>query len=98
MNAEFRLGWFLFAFVGCSDPPSCQQALTHYYDAGCSYRNLQTGDRISPSEMIALCQGIAANASEACEDRLDDWLVCNNEATANSCDCSTSQMALLTCQ
>lgn len=90
--------------VGCGSEepaPSCQEGLSHYYQAGCSFTNLMTGQPISISEMIATCQGIAVNGPQ-CRDELDDWLVCLDAVpspvtTAADCDCSAAQMAVLTC-
>lgn len=91
------------AACGSDDkPPSCQQALAHFYGAGCMYTNAQTGAVISQMEATSDCQTNAANLSSACLDELDAWLVCNNSVpspahSAADCDCSQELMALITC-
>lgn len=91
--------------AGCAEdpPPSCQQAIGHYYQAGCSYYDLNSGAPIAAATMIANCQGAAAEAPAQCQDELDEWLVCNNEvpdhSTTNAqCDCSQALMSLLACR
>lgn len=91
--------------VGCGheEVPTCQQALTHYYEAGCSYYNLDTGAPIPVSEMISSCREALSAAPASCEDDLDDWLVCLGgvdapASTDADCDCSAEQESLLTCE
>lgn len=88
----------LLAACGSDPPPSCSQALTHYYQAGCEYRNLTTGAQIPVGDMIYTCQGIAANAPDHCQGALDAWLVCLDASAAPDCDCSVEQMAVLRCR
>jgi hypothetical protein len=95
---------FLFACASDDPAPSCQQAIAHYYAAGCRY--IDTADSppttISQTEMINLCLTAAAEAPRSCQSEIDAWLVCNNEVptpsmTDQQCDCSTEFMALLRC-
>lgn len=86
---------------GGDEPPSCQQAFTHYYSAGCTYYDLNTGQPIAVGTMIANCQSAAASAGR-CLDELNDWLYCNDSvptpSTTNAqCDCSQEFMAAITC-
>lgn len=93
--------------AGCSSdskPPSCQQALAHYYGAGCSYfdASREPPPAIPQSAMLNFCQTAAVQAPESCQDELDVWLECNaavpDQATSNAdCDCSADYMALLRC-
>jgi hypothetical protein len=56
---------FMVATVSCGTddpPPSCQQAFTHYYAAGCAYHDLNTQQEIPRDTMIANCQSVAASA------------------------------------
>lgn len=96
------------AMTGCSSsgdpPPSCQQALTHYYGAGCSYFDPTTNPPtpIAQSTMIARCQTATTQTPASCLDEVDAWLTCNdrvpNHATSDAdCDCSASYMLLLEC-
>jgi len=89
---------FLAACGGGDDPPSCQQAFTAYYAAGCSLIVLATGQPVSQGQATSDCQSFAASASNSCQSALDDWLVCVEDSTpAKNCDCSQDQMALLRC-
>lgn len=91
--------------VGCVEsvensgppPPSCQQAVGHYYGAGCVFVDGTTGQVIPPGQFTADCQTEAANAPSACLDEFDDFLICINKATSTACDCSRYQMDYLTC-
>jgi hypothetical protein len=105
---------FLYAFAsaillaacggsGDDEPPSCQQAFTHYYQAGCRYFELATGAEIPLGDMIDSCRGILADAPETCVDDVEDWLFCLDDVPSNSttdaqCDCSQEQESLLTCE
>ncbi len=94
------------AVVGCSDgpaAPTCQQAFTHFYGAGCYYKDTTTQQMISLDSMVSRCQQLRATApSNTCRDRLDDWLTCHNEVPAKAltladCDCSAEQTSLSNC-
>ena len=98
------LSMFLFACSSDDPPPSCQQALTHYYAAGCAYidTSVSPPTALSQTQMITLCQNATAEAPKSCRNEIDAWLVCNNEVptpstTNDQCDCSTEFMALLRC-
>jgi hypothetical protein len=87
------------------DPPSCQQAIGHYYTAGCTYTDLDADppSPISQGQMITLCQQSAIAAPDRCQDDLDAWLVCNGDvpspsSSSSDCDCSKEFMALLRCE
>jgi len=89
---------------GGADAPSCQQALGHYYSAGCTYfdQTETPPPQIPQNEMVAFCQFAASEAPDSCQDDLDAWLECNDAvpdmATSNAdCDCSNAYMALLRC-
>lgn len=99
------LGLALLIGCGSDPPPSCQQALTHFYAAGCSYFDQRTNPPapIAQSTMIASCQSVAANIPASCHDELDGWLVCNDHVpdhvtSSAQCDCSAAYMALLECR
>jgi hypothetical protein len=93
----------LVACGGDDPPPSCQQAMTHYYDAGCLFYDLQTGQPIPVNERISFCHQVKAAAPMSCEDDVADWLFClegvPSPASSNAdCDCTQEQDALLTCE
>jgi hypothetical protein len=95
MRTYFMSAALLVTSCGGEDPPSCQQAIGHYYSAGCTY--------VDQGQVVTACQQTAAGASDSCQDDLDVWLVCNNSvpegASMNSqCDCSEEFMALLRCE
>lgn len=96
----------LFVLLGqdaCSEPPSCQQAVTHYYDAGCVLVNLQTGQPYPAAEVITNCKNLLAIAPDQCIDDLENlrscWGSVKTPARTNAdCDCSAEQDAILTCE
>jgi hypothetical protein len=88
---------------GSGEPPSCQQALSHYYESGCRYFELATGAEIPLGEIIESCRAVLTDAPTSCEDDVDDWLFCldavPSDASSNAdCDCSSEQESLLTCE
>lgn len=94
------------AMVGCGSddpPPSCQKAMSHFYAAGCYYKDTNTTLTITLNDMITRCEASDASArTERCNDRFDDWLRCNNEVPATAttiadCDCSQEQSAFNSC-
>lgn len=100
------LGWLVaLAFLAScgEDAPSCQQAVDHYYGAGCRLVNLQTGVEFTAAEVIADCKGALAAAPDRCQDELDDLRSCwggvrTPAASIADCDCSREQDAILTCE
>ena len=101
-------GLLLVLLIGCGSsdpPPSCQQAMTHFYAAGCSYFDQTTNPPtpIAQAQMINFCQNAAANGPPNSHDELDAWLVCNDHVpdhatTSAQCDCSADYMMLLECR
>jgi hypothetical protein len=85
------------------DVPSCQQAVAHYYGAGCALF-MTNGQPYSELETVANCKELLATAPNvSCEHALEDLRVCfgtvRSPATSNAdCDCSVEQDALLTCE
>jgi hypothetical protein len=97
----------LFACGGSSDKPAptCQQAIGHYYSAGCSYFDgtVNPPAPIPQGQLVTACQDAAINAPASCQDELDTWLGCNNDVptpstTNEQCDCSVEYMMLLRCR
>jgi hypothetical protein len=79
-------------------PPSCAQAMNAYYGAGCIFDNLETGGTFSLTEATYTCNMVTVDTPPACDDELDDWLVCLYETSPGDvCDCTVWQMALLRC-
>jgi hypothetical protein len=96
---------FLAACGGSDPPPSCAQAMDHYYGAGCSYFDTSTNPPtpIAETQEVGLCQTLATAAPANCHDELDGWLVCvdhvpDHSSTNADCDCSSSYMLLLECR
>lgn len=95
----------LFAMGACGgdDTPSCQQAVTHYYEAGCVLLNPANGQPYPVADVITNCkQLLEASPSAACDDALADLRVCFGSvkspiASNADCDCSAEQDAILTC-
>lgn len=98
-NILLTLG--LAACGGGEDAPSCQQATTHYYEAGCAI-TLQGGE-ITQGEAMGLCQDLIREAPPQCEDDVADFRSCMggvpSPASGNAdCDCSVEIDAILTCE
>lgn len=89
---------------GGEDIPSCQQAFTHFYGAGCMYKDLNSGATIPRDTMIANCIDAASSVPSArCQAALDDFLVCNSSVPSPAmndadCDCSQEYMAIAQCE
>lgn len=91
----------LVACGGGEDAPSCQQAVTHYYDSGCVLTD--NGEPRSVDSALGLCQQLLAVAPPQCEDDLADFRSClggvPTPSTTNAdCDCSPEIDALITCE
>ncbi len=102
-----RIALVLVVLVGCANDekpvPSCQQAVTHYYGAGCFFYNAQTRLMTPSGEAIAACQGLLVDAPNSCIDDLANWRSCLGDvvgpmASNAECDCSPEFDALLTCE
>lgn len=92
---------FLIGCGGDARPaPSCFDAFTRFYAAGCTFVDLNTGQPIPQNTVIGECQSLAANAPAGCKDELDTWVSCIDDSTpsSNQCNCSAVQMALLECR
>ncbi len=106
MSKRMVLGALMAAVCGCAgdeEPPSCQIAVTHYYEAGCKLVNLQTGMDYTAAEIISDCKQALATFPASCDGALADFRVCFGNvpkpARSNAdCDCTAEQDALLTCQ
>lgn len=90
--------------VSCASdpPPSCSQAVGHYYDvAGCTFVGTN-GTRTSKAEAGTTCFNIATAVPSQCQDKFDAWLFCVDDtpaqATTPQCDCSQSYQELITCR
>ncbi len=85
-------------------PPSCQQAVGHYYGSGCSFFDLSTSPPTPYSELesVASCKEVNAAVPERCQAEFDDLMYCLDSTPANAstgadCDCSQEQDALFGC-
>jgi hypothetical protein len=84
--------------TGCSsDPevPSCQAGVTAYYDAGCVYQDLSTGDTIPAADVIDLCRDTLS--VDSCSGELDTWLLCLDSVDPDTCDCNSELEDLISC-
>jgi len=93
--------------MGCGggeESPGCTLASTHYYEAGCSFIDLNTGDPIPVGTWISNCRGAEAFAAgTACEDEMDDLLFCldgvPNPSTDSQCSaCNFELDRVISCQ
>lgn len=81
--------------------PSCQQAVTHYYGAGCALF-MTNGQPYAELDVVSDCKQSLAATPDRCQYALDDlrscWGSVKNPATTNSdCDCSQEQDAWIAC-
>lgn len=103
MGKRLAIVLLLLSACGGEDVPSCQQAVTHYYEAGCTLVNLQTNQPFSAADVITDCkQLLATSPSSACDGALEDLRVCfgnvkSPASTDADCDCTAEQDAILTC-
>jgi hypothetical protein len=87
--------------AGCEgEPPSCQQAIAHFYGEGCAFFST-SGVETSQNGALEACLEISVDNAPGCDDELGDWLICLHNVerppNAQSCDCSQDLMALITC-
>ncbi len=94
-------------FMACGpsgrEAPSCSESVGHYYAAGCTFTDLNTGVPFTVGEWTVKCRDLLATAPPQCEAELADWRICMDSvptpSTTNAdCDCSAEQEALLTCE
>ena len=83
-------------------PPSCQQAVEHYYSSGCGFLNVDTGQPTSENEAIAACGEVNASVPDRCRGRFEIWLSCISDTPAEAtnvmqCDCTQESDALVAC-
>lgn len=95
------VGVLVAACSSSSDAPSCQEAIGHYYSAGCSYFDT-SGSPIAQGTIEGQCVQAASSAPSECISKLNAWLECNDSvpdgATTNAqCDCSQTFMAVVEC-
>lgn len=88
---------------GGDDPPSCDEAITHYYDSGCTFVNGDTGRPTTQQEARSACDEIDALVPDRCRGEFESWLSCVNstpEEAANNadCNCSSETQALVDCE
>lgn len=84
---------------GSDEPvPSCQQAVTNFYGAGCAFINLQTNQPYTVNESIQSCKDTLVAVPDRCQSYFDDYMVCLDSATASTCaNCGDEQDALFGC-
>lgn len=103
MTKTIGLVMVLAMTAACEDPPSCQQAINHFYDvAVCTFVNTNTGQVTSKGEALNTCVQINAAVPDQCRGEFEDWLECLNDrprdATENQCiSCSQESDALFAC-
>jgi hypothetical protein len=90
------------AMTACGgDPPSCQQAISSFYAAGCTFRDTSTNPPTETPESTALytCSQINIEIPERCRPEFDDWKSClEGVANDTQCtDCSQEADALFAC-
>lgn len=72
--------------------PSCQQAVTSFYDTGCVFGDLD-GNELPPGEAIDSCKSFLG---VGCDGPLEDFLFCLDEVD-ESCDCTQEQDDVIRC-
>ena len=89
--------------AGCTDapPPSCQEALTHYYSVGCFFENLSVTPArpYTVNEAIVSCKEVNVAVPDRCRSYFDDFNSCLVGATSTSCKiCASEQDRLFGCK
>lgn len=94
------------AACGSDDPPpSCQQAMTHYYDSGCTLVDLSQSPPtpVPVNQVIVECNGLSSHLPSTCTDEFNAWVSCFSDVPSGSgptsaqCDCSQEQATLSRC-
>lgn len=95
----------LGACGGSDAPPTCQDALTHYYSSGCDLYDLSPGSAVAFSEATAItdCVNLVETEPSECLGGVNDLIACFGSvpepSTQNSqCDCSVEQTAVQECR
>ena len=92
-------GFFCLLASGCSEPPSCQQAMNSYYAVGCTFWNVHTNTPTPLTTASSICLDMNASTSDDCRDEFEDWLVCVDEvASSSACDCTRESDAYFACR
>lgn len=92
----------VWATAACGeDPPSCQNAVTNFYDAGCMFSDAN-GNPTPLSQANAACQEANASVTDSCRGEFEDWLFCLDDIRAPVSDvicrsCSEEFDALVAC-
>jgi hypothetical protein len=105
MRTLMRVGALVAMFTAAAcgeEAPSCQQAVSHYYGAGCRLVDVN-GRPFTEAEVIGDCKGLLAVAPDSCVDDLEDLRFCfagvpSPIGPVTDCDCTREQDALLTCE
>lgn len=91
------------AACGGEEAPSCQQAIDHFYGAGCTFYDTSTTPPTATPQGTALnlCSQINVQIPERCRGEFDDWKFCLDSVaggTNESCaSCSQEMDALFAC-
>ena len=83
------------------DAPTCQQAITSFYDAGCAFGN-SDGSDIPPGEMIESCKDSLVSQPDDCVDEFEAFMFCLDDVqgpvdSSSDCDCSNEQEDWIVC-
>jgi hypothetical protein len=74
-------------------------AVTHFYDVGCTFVDLQTNQPYTVNESILSCKDVNGAVPDRCQSYFDDYVTCLNGVSASSCtSCTDEQDALFGCQ
>jgi hypothetical protein len=95
----------LLLVVGCGgsdeEVPSCQQAMTGFYGAGCSFFDLTTSPPTPYPLNVAIsdCQELNAAVPDRCQSYFDDLMFCLDGVPNDTrcTDCSGEQDRLFGC-
>jgi hypothetical protein len=88
----------------CSEEPapSCQDAITNFYGAGCVFTNLSTtpATPYTLNEAITSCKQVLMAVPDRCQSYFDDYQFCLDGVRSSSqcTDCTQEQDALFGCQ
>lgn len=88
--------WLMVGLVGCgsSSTPTCEAALTHFYDASCTLTS--GGQSITLSDAITGCNDEQPTyKSCGCLDQYNAALKCFNSVGASQCSNCDSQLAAM---
>lgn len=91
------------AMAACTgpEPPTCYEAVAHYYAVGCVHYDGPTGEPLSLGETVERCELLRAVVlTDACVEAVEAWIFCIDTAPSGTevgCDCERERETIRVC-